>query len=107
MSKEDEGMMGETIDALWCEFRFVCEGVNYLKHWHVTKLAIIHSWPVGHSKFRITVGKVRNWVLMLPVIIESAVLIFLSKKIWHVLSNCYPFDGDLIYWIFYIKHIEN
>lgn len=50
MSKEDEGMMGETIDALWCEFRFVCEGVNYLKHWHVTKLAIIHSWPVGHSK---------------------------------------------------------
>lgn len=50
MSKEDEGMMGETIDALWCEFRFVCEGVNYLKHWHVTKLAIIHSWPAGHRK---------------------------------------------------------
>lgn len=43
MSKEDEGMMGETIDALWCEFRFVCEGVNYLKHWHVTKLAILST----------------------------------------------------------------
>lgn len=43
MSKEDEGMMGETIDTLWCEFRFVCEGVNYLKHWHVTKLAILST----------------------------------------------------------------
>lgn len=36
MSKEDEGMMGETIDALWCEFR-LC-----VKVW--TTLSI-DMWP--------------------------------------------------------------
>lgn len=107
MSKEDEGMMGEIIDVLWCEFRFVCDGVNYFKYWYVIKLVIIYSWLVGYSKFRIIVGKVRNWVLMLFVIIEFVVFIFLLKKIWYVLFNCYLFDGDLIYWIFYIKYIEN
>lgn len=41
MSKEDEGMMGEIIDVLWCEFWFVCEGVNYFKYWYVIKLVIL------------------------------------------------------------------
>lgn len=50
MSKEDEGMMGEIIDVLWCEFWFVCEGVNYYKYWYVIKLVIIYSWLVGYRK---------------------------------------------------------
>lgn len=58
MSKEDEGMMGEIIDVLWCEFRFVCEGVNYFKYWYVIKLVIIYSWLAGYRKlFRLLWGK--------------------------------------------------
>lgn len=81
MSKEDEGMMGETIDALWCEFRFVCEGVNYLKHWHVTKLAIIHSWPAGHSKLSHHCGKSQKWGANAACHYRICSTYFLIKKI--------------------------